>query len=148
MLSAGLACWGLLIAVERYAMVRRAHRLATRGLIVICDRWPQALARGYLDGPIIPQTSDVPGVAAIARLEHKLYVKMERMRPHLTLHFIADHAVSDKRKPGEIKKESFDARLSLMAELRRLDKSIKTVDASGTVEAVGCDVFRQVWLSL
>jgi len=147
--AAGLACWGLLIALERYAMVKRAHRSATRGLIVICDRWPQALQPGYLDGPTIPPDPDRhPLLAPVARLEQKLYRKMQGMRPHLTLHLVSDHSVSERRKPGGIKKEAFDARLSLMAELRRLDKDIKTVDASASMEAVGRDLFRHVWLSL
>lgn len=147
--AAGLACWGVLIAFERYAMVKRAHRSATRGLIVICDRWPQALQPGYLDGPIIPPDPDHhPVLAAFARLEQKLYRKMQGMRPHLTLHLVSDHSVSERRKPGGIKKEAFDARLSLMAELRRLDKDIKTVDAGASIEAVGRDLFRHVWLSL
>ena len=54
---------------------------------------------------------------------------MEEIRPHLTLHLVADHAVSASRKPGEIGKEAFDARMSLMAELRELDKEIQSVDA-------------------
>lgn len=147
--TAGLACWGLLIAIERYAMVRRAHRSATRGLIVICDRWPQALQRGYLDGPVIPSAPDhLPVIAALARLELNLYRKMQKMRPHLTLHLVTDHAVSERRKPGGIRREAFEARLSLMSELRRIDKDIKTVDASASVEVVGRELFRHVWLSL
>ncbi|MBS3651681.1 transposase [Pseudaminobacter sp. 19-2017] len=148
-LGAGLAVWGVLIAIERYAVVKRAHRWATRGLIVICDRWPQARRSGYLDGPMIPpKLSLVRGLAPLARLEQKLYQKMEEFRPHLTLHLVSDHAVSDSRKPGEISKEAFDARLSLMAELRALDKDIRVVDASSGIEAVNRELFRRIWLSL
>jgi thymidylate kinase len=148
-LAAGLAVWGLLIAIERYAVVKRAHRWATRGLIVICDRWPQARRNGYLDGPMIPPNlSAVRALAPLARLEQKLYQKMEDFRPHLTLHLVSDHAVSDSRKPGEISKEAFDARLSLMAELRALDKDIRVVDASSSIEAVNRELFRRIWMSL
>jgi len=147
--TAGLAFWGLLIAVERYAMVRRAHRSATRGLIVICDRWPQSLRRGYLDGPIAPTSADhLPVIKLLARLERTLYRRMQEMRPHLTLHVVSDYSVSERRKPGGIRKEAFDARLSLMAELRRIDPEIKTVDASESMETVFCNLFRHVWLSL
>ncbi|TIN14677.1 MAG: hypothetical protein E5Y31_31860, partial [Mesorhizobium sp.] len=90
---------------QRYAVVKRAHRGATRGLIVICDRWPQALGRGYLDGPSIPQhLFSIPGLSALARLEQRLYQKMAECRPHLTLHLVSDFAVSEQRKPGEIRK--------------------------------------------
>lgn len=147
--TAGLAFWGLLIAVERYAMVRRAHRSATRGLIVICDRWPQSLQRGYLDGPVIPTSADhLPVIKLLARLERTLYRRMQEMRPHLTLHLVSDYSVSERRKPGGIRKEAFDARLSLMAELRRIDPEIKIVDASESMETVFCNLFRHVWLFL
>jgi len=147
--ATALALWAVLIAFERYAVVKRAHRWATRGLIVICDRWPQALCRGYLDGPTIPQhLFSIPGLSALARLEQRLYQKMAECRPHLTLHLVSDFAVSEQRKPGEIRKEAFDARLSLMAELRAKDKDIRTIDASAGIEAVNRELFRHIWLSL
>ncbi len=148
-LAAGLALWGVLIAIERYAVVKRAHRWATRGLIVISDRWPQAVREGYLDGPMIPPNlSFIPGLATLARLEQKLYQKMDACKPHLTLHLVSDFAVSQRRKPGEISKEGFEARMLLMAELRALDKDIRAIDASGSAEAVNRDLFKQIWLSL
>ncbi|TIO39863.1 MAG: hypothetical protein E5Y00_34500, partial [Mesorhizobium sp.] len=64
LVAAALAFWAVLIAFERYAVVKRAHRWSTRGMIVICDRWPQALGRGYLDGPTIPaRLFSVPGLS-------------------------------------------------------------------------------------
>jgi thymidylate kinase len=147
--ATALALWAVLIAFERYAVVKRAHRWATRGLIVICDRWPQSLRRGYLDGPTIPpHLFSSPGLSALARIEQELYRKMAECRPHLTLHLVSDFAVSEQRKPGEIRKEAFDARLSLMAELRAKDKNIRTIDASAGIEAVGREMFRHIWLSL
>lgn len=147
--ATALALWAVLIAFERYAVVKRAHRWATRGLIVICDRWPQTLRRGYLDGPTIPpHLFSVPGLSVLARIEQKLYQKMEGCRPHLTMHLVSDFAVSERRKPGDIRKEAFDARLSLMAELRAGDRDIRTVDASDGIEAVSRELFRQIWLSL
>lgn len=147
--AAALALWAVLIAFERYAVVKRAHRWATRGLIVICDRWPQAICRGYLDGPTIPpHLFSIPGLSVLARLEQRLYQRMAECRPHLTLHLVSDFAVSEQRKPGEIRKEAFDARLSLMAELRSKDKNIPIIDASAGIEAVGQELFRHIWLSL
>ncbi|CDX13986.1 conserved hypothetical protein [Mesorhizobium sp. ORS 3324] len=147
--ATGLALWAILIAFERYAAVKRAHRMAARGLIVICDRWPQAQQRGYLDGPTIPpHLFSIRGLSALARIEQKLFQKMEACRPHLTLHLVCDFAVSEMRKPGEIRKEAFDARLSLMAELRAKDEEIRTVDAGASVETVNRQLFRHIWLSL
>lgn len=149
LLSVGLALWGVLIAIERYAVVKRAHRWATRGVIVISDRWPQKLRQGYLDGPAIPPNlSSAPGVALLARFEGQLYEGMDALRPHLTLHLVSDYSVSERRKPGEISKTGFDARLALMAELRALDKDIRTIDASASAETVKRELFKEIWLSL
>lgn len=148
-LAVGLALWGVLIAIERYAVVKRARRWATRGMIVVCDRWPQTLRRGYLDGPTIPSDLPaVPGLAMLARIENALYRRMDECRPDLTLHLVADFAVSQNRKPGEISKEGFEARMSLMGELRTLDDDIRVVDAGGTTQTVTRDLFRHIWLSL
>lgn len=148
-LAAGLALWGVLIAIERYGVVKRAHRWATRGLIVVCDRWPQTLQKGYLDGPMIPSNLPaVPGIAALARFEEWLYQKMNECKPDLTLHLVSDFAVSQSRKPGEISKEGFEARMSLMAELRALDKDIRVIDASANTETINRNLFKQIWLSL
>lgn len=147
--ATALALWAVLIAFERYSVVKRAHRWATRGMIVICDRWPQSIRRGYLDGPTIPpHLFSVPGLSALARLEQELYRKMAECRPHLTLHLVSDFAVSEQRKPGEIRKEAFDARLLLMAEIRAKDKDIRIVDASAGIETVSRELFRHIWLSL
>lgn len=148
-LTAGLAFWAVMIAIERYGVVKRAHRWATRGLIVVCDRWPQTLRKGYLDGPMIPSNLPaVPGLAALARFEEKLYHKMDECKPDLTLHLVSDFSVSQSRKPGEISKEGFEARMSLMAELRALDKDIRAIDASANTEAINRVLFKEVWLSL
>jgi thymidylate kinase len=147
--ATGLALWAILIAFERYTVVKRAHRMATRGLIVICDRWPQSEREGYLDGPSIPpHLSSVRGLSVLASIEQRLFRKMEACRPQLTLHLVSDFAVAESRKPGDIRKEAFDARLSLMAELRAKDKEIRTVDASASVETVGRELFRHIWMSL
>ncbi|MCY1244736.1 hypothetical protein D9M72_578300 [compost metagenome] len=139
----------MLIAIERYGVVKRAHRWATRGLIVVCDRWPQTLQKGYLDGPMIPSNLPaVPGIAALARFEEWLYQKMNECKPDLTLHLVSDFAVSQSRKPGEISKEGFEARMSLMAELRALDKDIRVIDASANTETINGNLFKQIWLSL
>ncbi|OAP42309.1 hypothetical protein ATB98_06325 [Sinorhizobium saheli] len=148
-LALGLALWGVLIAVERYVVVKRACRWATRGLIVISDRWPQMVRQGYLDGPMIPSNlPSFPGLATLIRLEQRLYRNMEACRPHLILHLVSDFSVSEKRKPGAIRKEGFEARMALMTELRNRDKDIRAVDASASAEAVNRELFRQIWLSL
>jgi len=147
--ATGLALWAILIAFERYTVVKRAHRMATRGLIVICDRWPQREREGYLDGPAIPpHLSSVRGLSVLASIEQRLFRKMEACRPHLTLHLVSDFTVAESRKPGDIKKEAFDARLSLMAELRAKDEDIRTVDAGASVETVSRELFRHIWMSL
>ncbi|MEI2302420.1 hypothetical protein [Ensifer sp. MJa1] len=148
-MASGLALWGILIAIERYFVVKRAHRWAARGLIVVCDRWPQTLRKGYLDGPMIPSNLPaIPGLAALARFEEWLYRKMAECKPDLTLHLVSDFAVSQSRKPGEISKEGFEARMSLMAELRARDEHIRVVDASADTETINRNLFKQIWLLL
>lgn len=131
---------GLLAAIERSVSIRRAMRLARSGSIVICDRWPQNLQPGFFDGPL-RLSPDAPWpVRAMARLEQGLYRRMEAFKPDLTIHLVSDFATSNARKPGDRTRSDFDQRLALMQEMREVDPTIITVDASRDFDDVTRDL--------
>jgi hypothetical protein len=147
--AGGLAIWGVLIASQRYTAVKRASRMAARGLIVISDRWPQNLRSGYLDGPVSPpEPSYLPGLGSLAALEAGIYRKIAMCRPALTLHLVADFSTSERRKPGELTREQFDARIALMRELGARDPNVLAIDASGDLNDVSARLFEAIWARL
>lgn len=144
----GSALWRLIIAVQRYAAIRKVVRLAGSGAIVITDRWPQNLEFGMLDGPSVPPPIKMRLAFFMWRIERSFYRRMEQFKPTLTIHLDADFATSFARKPGDIEEVDFERRLALMQEMRRRDPEIVIVDSRQAMEQVTRDLSQRVWLAL
>jgi thymidylate kinase len=140
-----LELWGVLIALERYNAVRKARRKAACGFMVFCDRWPQSLSHGFLDGPTKQHNS---GLTRIRKWELSIYDRMNRFRPDLTIQLVADYAVSEARKPGELQRAEFEKRIDLMAELRKTDPQIQVVNAGNDLDSVSRSLFKLIWEKL
>ena len=135
-----LAIWGALVALERYFRVRSARRLADGGLLVFCDRWPQALEAGLMDGP-----TQSRGPNPLRRWEMWLYERMSRIQPDVIVHLIGDYPISQARKPGELSREEFDKRISLMVAMRATTPEVRVISAAGDVDQVARSLFALVW---
>jgi thymidylate kinase len=141
-----LSLWGLLVALERHSHVRMARRMADSGFLVFCDRWPQSIQPGFMDGPTPDRRSETPGL--LRHWELSLYDRMTRIQPDITVHLVGEYAVSQARKPGELRPEEFDKRVSLMTEIRAGAPHIHVIDAGGDVDEVARSLFALVWKAL
>jgi thymidylate kinase len=141
-----LSAWGVLVGLERYSRLRAARRKADRGFIVFCDRWPQSVQAGYMDGPTAHRPGERAGL--LRRWELSLYDRMACIHPDLMIHLTGDYAISQGRKPGELSREEFDKRIALMAEIRARVPSVRVVDASGQVDDVSKSLFGLIWNAL
>lgn len=144
----GSKLWRLVIAVQRYAAIRKAVRLAGAGAIVITDRWPQNLEFGMLDGPSVPPPQTMRLAFFVWRIERSFYHRMEQYQPNLTIHLDADFATSYARKPGDIEEADFELRLALMQEMRKRDSAIVIVDSRQAMQQVTRDLSQRVWSAL
>jgi thymidylate kinase len=144
----GVSMWRLLVALTRLATAQKALRLAASGALVICDRWPQSIAPGMLDGPALEPPPSMRLARLISRVEQWLYQRMDGLRPTLTIHLTCPYETSATRKPGAIEREDFDRRVVLMEELRRRDPSIQVVDVRQDMEKVTSDLLGHVWARL
>jgi thymidylate kinase len=140
-----LAMWGLLAALERHARVRAARRMADRGFIVFCDRWPQSIQPGFMDGPTRPRP-DSPGL--LRSWELSLYDRMSRVQPDVTIHLIGDYETSQARKPGELDRQAFDKRVALMKDIQAKAPRIHVIDAGRSREDVSKALFELIWKAL
>jgi thymidylate kinase len=141
-----LSAWGVLVALERHGRVRAARRMADRGFIVFCDRWPQSLQAGLMDGPTRLRTPSAP--SRLRRWELALYDRMSRIQPDLVVHLVGDYAVSQMRKPGEISRDEFEKRIAVMAAMRAGAPRIHVIDAGGSIEGVSKSLFGLIWKAL
>jgi thymidylate kinase len=141
-----LASWGVIVALERYASVQKARRMADRGLLVFCDRWPQEIQPGLLDGPT--QQRGNGSLAWLRKWELSLYRRMTRLQPELFVQLVGDYATSQARKPGELTREEFDKRIALMKEIRERFPQTHVLDADRDIEEVSRSLFKVIWNAL
>ncbi|MBS0856047.1 MULTISPECIES: hypothetical protein [unclassified Tatumella] len=94
----------------RAACLRKTVRLADSGVLVICDRYPQAEISGfYYDGPGIG-IERVRGrlLTRLAESERRLYQQMASIRPGLILRLDIDADTAFSRKPDHSYEELQD----------------------------------------
>ena len=142
------AAWRLIVAFQRYLGVQKAMRLARSGTIVITDRWPQNLEPGILDGPSVLEPGASWPRLLLSAIERQIYRRMERFEPSLTIHLISDFETSDRRKPGEIRRDAIERRLSLMQSIRDRDPSIAVVDSRQNMDEVTRMLLQKLWFAL
>src|SRR5205807_10291643 len=81
------ALWALVLRAEKAQRLRRAWRAHERGLIVICDRFPQNQVMGCMHGPLLSewQESRSRMVRALARWERAPYDWAQTHPPDLVI---------------------------------------------------------------
>ena len=150
--ATGSAMFRLFVALQRLAGLRKAQRLARAGALVICDRWPQGIEPGILDGPALPPAPRHRLAGAISRMEHRIYARMDRERADLFVHLDCDFATSHARKPGDISQGEFARRLELMERLRQREAdrpgAVAVVDARQHRDAVTAAIADAIWRAL
>jgi thymidylate kinase len=132
----------VLIALERYSAVKKARRKAGRGFIVFCDRWPQSVRHGFLDGPTKQYNRRLTWMR---KWELSIYRRIAHFHPDIMIQLIADYSVSAARKPGELQPEEFENRLDLMAEIRKLEPQTEVLDAGHDLDSVSRSIFKLIW---
>ncbi len=126
--------WAALImygfSLWRAAHLRRARRLAQRGVLVITDRYPQAEVAGFhYDGPGLGVgRSKHRLVRKLAEREQRLYQRMATCRPALIIRLDIDVDTAYARKPDHNLTELRD-KIAVMARLRFNGGSILDLDA-------------------
>ncbi len=145
---------GLLMALrhlgdarDRARRARAARALASRGVLVLLDRYPLAgvLVSGLpLDGPRIRATLDC-GSARIRRLadrEERFYRDMPRP-DHLIVLRVSPQTASSRRP--EHAAEDLAARTAAIAELKRSELPMTVIDADRQLDEVLADVRATIW---
>ncbi|TMI77950.1 MAG: hypothetical protein E6H04_13295 [Bacillati bacterium ANGP1] len=141
------ALWALVLRAEKVQRLRRAWRAHERGMIVVCDRFPQNQMMGCMDGPLLSEWRESRSriVRALARWERAPYDWAEAHPPDLVIRLDVAPEVASQRKPdmdlAEIRKRDRISRL-----LRYQPQTwVVPVDASVALEEVVRRVKALVW---
>ena len=103
--------WGISLAFEKKKKLKLAYRAASRGIVVIADRYPQAQIFGFNDGPLLRdfESSNIGVFRAIARWELDVYRMSEQMSPDLVIKLMVPIETAIERKP-EMRPEEIERR--------------------------------------
>lgn len=89
------------MAWEKRFKIKQANYLRDKGVIVICDRYPQIESPGRNDGPKLPRAyknSNNPFFRFLMRREVKLYTSSEKRRPNFVFKILVDPKVLSERR--------------------------------------------------
>jgi hypothetical protein len=92
-----LAIWATVLAVEKRVKFRAAHRAASRGMVVITDRFSQDEILNFNDGPMLPRLAHVP--RWLRAFEASAYALARELRPDLVIKLMASPELIAAREP-------------------------------------------------
>jgi hypothetical protein len=82
--------WALAVAWEKRTKLKRAWQARRKGILVVCDRFPQADIEGYNDGPLLGHLSKsrLPFLRWLGCWERSSYTRTARYPPDLVLRLL------------------------------------------------------------
>ena len=138
----------LLVAYEKRRNLSLMRSAKKKGMLVICDRFPQNQIMSYNDGPLLYYLSKSrnPIFRFFSRIESQVYALANENPPDIVLKLIADAKVVEARKPGETSPEMLKAKISGI-KLLQFSSCCKTVtvDAAQPLEKVLLQVKEELW---
>lgn len=148
--SPARAVWAIVLAWEKRAKLRRAVRARNRGMIVICDRFPQTQVMGYNDGPLLaPWRESASRLQKwLADWEYELYERVRACSPDLAIKLDVSSEVAISRKPEISVAESQRKREALQKIRYAATCEELVIDATQPLESVLLQVKTAVWKKL
>jgi thymidylate kinase len=142
--------WSWSVVREKNARLRQAQRGRNLGLVVICDRYPQAQIMAMGDGPLLNHWERHPWswLRGPAQWELGAYRRMERIVPDLVIKLHVSPEVSARRKEdGSL--DSLARRADVVHRVQfPVGVKVVQVDANQPIEQVLLEVKRMVWEAL
>lgn len=141
----------MLIAREKHRNLKRMQEARQKGMLVICDRFPQNQLMGYNDGPLLAHllSSPNPVFRMCARKEAAVYTRAQQNSPDVVFKLVADACVVEARKPGETPLEILRSKISGIKALNYSEAcKVITIDAAQPFETVIRSIKKELWASL
>jgi PST family polysaccharide transporter len=131
--AAARVLWALALSCEKRAKLRRMIRARNRGMIVVCDRFPQADIPGFNDGPLLAHwhTHAWRIGRALAAWEARPYAEAVLDPPDLVIKLAVSPEVALQRRP-EMTLTEIRRRVSAVQSLD-FPRSTRVVEVSGDV---------------
>ena len=92
--------WAISLMIEKNKKLKLTHRLAKKGTVVVCDRYPQSNVKNFNDGPMLSdyrKRAKWSLLKKLAVLEDEIYSGKKFGYPDLVLKLLVDPSVSIER---------------------------------------------------
>ncbi|MGZ4677001.1 MAG: hypothetical protein ACXV8Y_10775 [Acidimicrobiia bacterium] len=149
-MSLAKAVWAVTLAAEKQRKLQRVMKARTRGMVVICDRWPQMQFEGELDGPRLQHwATGRPWQRRLAAYERRPYELARRFPPDLVIRLDVDVDTAAHRRPEDAR-DYLEHRIGLVRALTFEGSLFGAVDVDATQapEKVLTEILRAVWSRL
>jgi hypothetical protein len=140
-----LAIWAIVLAVEKRVKLRAAHRAASRGMVVVTDRYPQDEILDFNDGPLLPRLTHVPGW--LRTFEASSYALASEIRPDLVIKLVASPELIESREPT-MAPDVIRARVAAVGRLTLGGAPISAISASQSAADVLRAAKIEIWRAL
>jgi thymidylate kinase len=134
--------WAAVVAHEKRGKLIAARRGASRGLVVITDRYPQSEIDGFNDGPLLTRLAWAP--TWLRQWEATSYALARRLPPDLVIKLIVTPETVARREP-EMDSTVVKARIEAIPRLTFSAAHRVSVNAEQPLADVIATVKREIW---
>jgi thymidylate kinase len=138
----------LAVARERQKKLKMMQTAKAKGMLVICDRFPQNQFMGYNDGPALSYLLHSKSFLFrwSARKEAKTYKLTEDNPPDILFKLVADADVVAGRKPSKASLEMLELKIEGIKRLKFLHNCVVvTIDANQPLNEVILPIKKHLW---
>jgi thymidylate kinase len=138
----------LMIASEKRRNLKLMQAAKKKGMLVICDRFPQNQTMGYNDGPLLHHIFRSKNLIlrAIAKKEFRSYQLAANNPPDVLFKLIADVQLLKERKPNGTPLEMLKAKIESTKKMQWAEScKVITVDAAQPLDKVLSTIKKEIW---
>ena len=142
--------WALSLAAEKRGKLKRLVRARNRGLIVICDRYPQNQVKGFNDGQLLDGYADADNkwLRKLSAWEASAYELAAQTPPDLVLKLTPSVETAMSRRP-ELTRDEIERRINAVGSLTFVETTdVIQIDADQPLEDVILEVRKLIWSRL
>jgi hypothetical protein len=140
-----LMVWAAVVAREKRTKLLAARRGASRGLVVIADRYPQNEIREFNDGPLLTRLAWAP--SWLRRWEASAYALAQRLPPDLVIKLVVTPETTARREP-DMDSAVIEKRIAAIPRLTFSGAHVVSINAEQPLADVIRAVKQEIWRML
>jgi thymidylate kinase len=137
--------WAAVVAAEKRTKLLATRRAASRGLVVVTDRYPQNEIREFNDGPLLTRLAWAP--SWLRRWETSVYALAQRLPPDLVIKLIVTPETAARREP-DMDPTVIEKRIEAIPRLAFSGAQIVSVNAEQPLADVIRAAKQEIWRML